>query len=60
MLKTYTLLESATKRTHFLSLPLSLSLTLTLKGLQRGDVSGAQPGGVAAQDSLQVVGGVAK
>lgn len=33
---------------------------LTLEGLQRGDVSGAQPGGVAAQDSLQVVGGVAK
>lgn len=35
-------------------------LTLTLEGLQHGGVCGAQPGGVATQHPLQVVGGVAE
>lgn len=35
-------------------------LTLTLEGLQHGCVSGAQPRGVATQNPLQVVGGIAE
>lgn len=37
-----------------------ITLTLTLEGLQHGGVSGAQPGGVASQNSQQVVGGIAE
>lgn len=36
------------------------TLTLALEGLQHGGVCGAQPGGVATQNPLQVVGGVAE
>lgn len=35
-------------------------LTLTLEGLQHGGVRGPQPGGVATQNPLQVVGGIAE
>lgn len=36
------------------------TLTLALEGLQHGGVRGAQPGGVATQNPLQVVGGIAE